>query len=228
MRSSEGISRPRRSSSIIFSFTQDPSQDPLGKGAKVTPTPDAAPLPFCRATFRAILVWIWMNGMAAAEEQNPNRVRQRLQTKGIRSSEQAKKEKTRASGNPHPRTVPLFKRGRLTRGDRLRTSPALDDMSQTYLQFLMLHACFTPISLCFIYTAWHFYAFSGANLLTRCHGASSLFSAVFVFQKVTHEIFLELDKMKADVPIYLTRRRIPEERRRWTKGQPHHRWCDHR
>jgi hypothetical protein len=47
----------------------------------------------------------------------------------------------------------------------------------------MLHACFTPIALCFVYTSWHFYAFSGTNLLTRCHIASSLFSAVFVFQK---------------------------------------------
>jgi hypothetical protein len=35
----------------------------------------------------------------------------------------------------------------------------------------------------FFYTSWHFYAFSGTNLLTRCHSASSLFSAVFVFQK---------------------------------------------
>jgi hypothetical protein len=47
----------------------------------------------------------------------------------------------------------------------------------------MLHACFTPIALCFVYTSWHFYAFSGTNLLTRCHSASFLFSAVFVFQK---------------------------------------------
>jgi hypothetical protein len=47
----------------------------------------------------------------------------------------------------------------------------------------MLHACFTPIALCFVYTSWHFYAFSGTNLLTRCHIASSLFSTVFVFQK---------------------------------------------
>jgi hypothetical protein len=37
----------------------------------------------------------------------------------------------------------------------------------------MLHACFTPIALCFVYTSWHFYAFSGTNLLT----------VVFVFQK---------------------------------------------
>jgi hypothetical protein len=35
----------------------------------------------------------------------------------------------------------------------------------------------------FCYTSWRFYAFSGTNLLTRCHSASSLFSAVFVFQK---------------------------------------------
>jgi hypothetical protein len=31
--------------------------------------------------------------------------------------------------------------------------------SQAYLYFLMLHACFTPIALCFVYTTWHFYAF---------------------------------------------------------------------
>jgi hypothetical protein len=47
----------------------------------------------------------------------------------------------------------------------------------------MLHACFTPIALCFVYTSWHFYAFSETNLLTRCHTVSSLFFAVFVFQK---------------------------------------------
>jgi hypothetical protein len=35
----------------------------------------------------------------------------------------------------------------------------------------------------FCYTSWRFYAFSGTNLLTRCHSASSLFSIVFVFQK---------------------------------------------
>jgi hypothetical protein len=35
----------------------------------------------------------------------------------------------------------------------------------------------------FCYTLWHFYAFSITNLLTRCHSASSLFSAIFLFQK---------------------------------------------
>jgi hypothetical protein len=47
----------------------------------------------------------------------------------------------------------------------------------------MLHACFYTICLMFRYTSWHFYAFSGTNLLTSCHSASSLFSAVSVFQK---------------------------------------------
>jgi hypothetical protein len=35
----------------------------------------------------------------------------------------------------------------------------------------MLHACFYTICLVFRYTLWHFYAFSGTNLLTRCHSA---------------------------------------------------------
>jgi hypothetical protein len=41
------------------------------------------------------------------------------------------------------------------------------------------------------------------------------------FRQVTQQIFSELHKTKAKVPIYLTWRRSPEERRRWTKGQPH-------
>jgi hypothetical protein len=57
------------------------------------------------------------------------------------------------------------------------------DTSQTYLQFLMLHACLCTICFVFCCTSWHFYAFSGTNLLMRCHNASSLFFAVFVFQK---------------------------------------------
>jgi hypothetical protein len=47
----------------------------------------------------------------------------------------------------------------------------------------MLHACFYTICLVFRYTSWRFYMISGTNLLTRCHSASFLFSAIFVFQK---------------------------------------------
>jgi hypothetical protein len=46
----------------------------------------------------------------------------------------------------------------------------------------MLHAYLCTICFVFCYTSWRFYAFSGTNLLTRCHSASSLFFAVFVFQ----------------------------------------------
>jgi hypothetical protein len=86
----------------------------------------------------------------------------------------------------------------------------------------MLHACLTPIALCFVYTSWHFYAFFGTNLLMRCHSASSLFTAILCIKKVTQEIFSELDETKAEVPIYLTWRRSPKERRRGGRGQPHH------
>jgi hypothetical protein len=47
----------------------------------------------------------------------------------------------------------------------------------------MLDACLCSICFVFCYTSWRFYAFFGTNLLTRCHSASSLFFAVFVFQK---------------------------------------------
>jgi hypothetical protein len=87
----------------------------------------------------------------------------------------------------------------------------------------MLHACFAPIALCFDYTSWYFYVFSGTNLLTRCHSASSCFLLFLCFKKDTQEIFLELDKTKAEVPIYLTRQQSPKERRRGASGQPHHR-----
>jgi hypothetical protein len=87
----------------------------------------------------------------------------------------------------------------------------------------MLHACFTPIGLCFVYTSCHFYAFFGTNLLTRFHSASSCFLLFLCFGKVTQEIFSELDETKAEVPIYLTRRRSLKERRRGARRRPHHR-----
>jgi hypothetical protein len=54
----------------------------------------------------------------------------------------------------------------------------------------MLYACLYAICFDFCYTLWRFYAFSGTKLLTRCHSASSLFSAIFVFPKsYTRNIF---------------------------------------
>jgi hypothetical protein len=80
---------------------------------------------------------------------------------------------------------------------------------------------YTPFALYFFYTSWHFYAFSGTNLLTRCHSVSSLFLLFLCLRKVTREIFSEFDETKAEVPNYLTQRRSPKESRRQTRGQPH-------
>jgi hypothetical protein len=69
----------------------------------------------------------------------------------------------------------------------------------------MLHACFYTIFLVFRYTLWHFYAFSGTNLLTRCHSASSLFSAIFMFQKSYIGNILEIGRIKSQ-----TSRNLPK------------------
>jgi hypothetical protein len=47
----------------------------------------------------------------------------------------------------------------------------------------MLHACLCTNCLVFCSHLVAFFVFSGINLLTRCHSASSLFSVVFVFRK---------------------------------------------
>jgi hypothetical protein len=87
----------------------------------------------------------------------------------------------------------------------------------------MLHACFTPIALCFVYTSWHFYAFSGTNLLTRCHSASSCFLLFFYSRYLPKEIFLELDETKPEVPIFLSCTWSPKGRRRRAGRRSHHR-----
>jgi hypothetical protein len=68
-----------------------------------------------------------------------------------------------------------------------------------------------------------FYAFSGTNLLTRCHSASSCFLLFFYSRLLPMEIFSELDKTKPEVPIFLSRTRSPKGRRRRSRRRPHHR-----
>jgi hypothetical protein len=87
----------------------------------------------------------------------------------------------------------------------------------------MLHACFYTICLVFHYTLWHFYAISGTNLLTRCHSASSLFSAVFVFQKFYTGNNLGIGRNKFQNP-YFSRKRTGDQTRvgRGARGQAHH------
>jgi hypothetical protein len=85
----------------------------------------------------------------------------------------------------------------------------------------MLHAYLYNICFVFCYTSWRFYVFSGTNLLTRCHSASSLFSAVLCFRKTTREIFSELDETKAEPPIFPDTRRSPKMRQRGARTRPH-------
>jgi hypothetical protein len=85
----------------------------------------------------------------------------------------------------------------------------------------MLHACLHTICFVFCYTLWHFYAFSGTNLLTRCHSASSCFLLLLCFRKATQEIFLELDETKAKPSIFPEASRSLEMRRRGARGQAH-------
>jgi hypothetical protein len=75
----------------------------------------------------------------------------------------------------------------------------------------MLHVSSYTICLVFCYTSWHFYAFSGTNLLTRCHSASSLFSAIFVFHKSYIGNILEIGRNKSRTSRNLPK--LPEVRR---------------
>jgi hypothetical protein len=86
----------------------------------------------------------------------------------------------------------------------------------------MLHACLYTIFFVFCYTSWRFYAFSRTNLLTRRHSTSSLFLLFLCFRKATQEIFLELDKAKAKIPIFPVASRSPKERQSGAKRRPHH------
>jgi hypothetical protein len=82
-RSVGGSIRPRRSSSICLSFTQEPSQDPFGKAGGSAPFPEAAPFPLDRDALGAIRVQIWMSGMVAEWTRNPNPVGTKLGSGGF-------------------------------------------------------------------------------------------------------------------------------------------------
>src|SRR3954447_9298428 len=69
----------------------------------------------------------------------------------------------------------------------------------------MLHAYFVYVPTCFMCTFIQYLAFSGTNLLTRCHSASSRFLLFLCFRKVAHEIFSELHGTKTQYLIIPSR-----------------------
>jgi hypothetical protein len=81
----------------------------------------------------------------------------------------------------------------------------------TFVELTLVNACLYTICFVFCYTSWYFYAFSGTNLLTRRHSASSLFSAILCFRKATQEIFSELDKQSRTT--YFSRTRVEVQSR---------------
>jgi hypothetical protein len=86
----------------------------------------------------------------------------------------------------------------------------------------MLHACSCTICFVFCYTSWRFYAFSGTNLLTRCHSASSLFSAIFVFQKSYTKNILRIGRNKSQSSYFSRHETESKAEMEGSQGQPHH------
>jgi hypothetical protein len=74
----------------------------------------------------------------------------------------------------------------------------------------------------FCYTSWHFYVFSRTNLLTRRHSVSSLFFAIFVFQKSYTGNILGIGRNKIQSSYFPEASRSPKQRRRGARRQPHH------
>ena len=86
----------------------------------------------------------------------------------------------------------------------------------------MFHACIISIATCFIHTSWHFYAFSGTNLLTRCHSASSCFLLFLVSEKLFWKYSRNRTKQNPKCLFFPTRFRSPKRRRRGAaRRRPH-------
>ena len=96
----------------------------------------------------------------------------------------------------------------------------------------MFHAVIILIATCFGCTLYHFYAFSETNLLTRCHSASALFSAVFRFRNPRQEISSESNEINSTINKLSRRYRSPEGTLGGHPRAPRHRrarpWWDPR
>ena len=86
----------------------------------------------------------------------------------------------------------------------------------------MFHASFMTILTCFIYTLYHFYAFSGTNLLTRCRSASSCF-VLFLVSEILHRKYSRnWTKQKPRVLFFHGASRRPKEIRSGATRWRHH------
>src|SRR5215203_5786075 len=86
----------------------------------------------------------------------------------------------------------------------------------------MFHATLLMIPTCFIHIICYFYAFSGTNLLTRCHSASSCFLLFLISEKLVYKYSRNWTKQKPTA-LFSTEcsRRSKKSRRRPAGGPPH-------
>src|SRR3954467_14938167 len=74
----------------------------------------------------------------------------------------------------------------------------------------MLHACFVYDRTCFMCIFIQYLAFSGTNLLTRCHSAGSCFLMFFLFQKSCTGNILGIAWNKLPALLNHVRKTVPE------------------
>jgi hypothetical protein len=87
----------------------------------------------------------------------------------------------------------------------------------------MHHACLHTICFVFCYTSWRFYAFSRTNLLTRWHSPSSLFFAIFVFQKSYTWNILGIGRNKSRTTYFYRSFAKTKDETEGARSQAHHR-----
>src|SRR5215203_5100458 len=84
----------------------------------------------------------------------------------------------------------------------------------------MFHACFMTIPTCFVHTLYHFHAFSGTNLLTRCHSASSCFLLFLVPERLFGQYSRNWTKSTPKILFFPEASRTPKKSRRRARGPP--------
>jgi hypothetical protein len=82
---------------------------------------------------------------------------------------------------------------------------------------------YTPFALCFATLLGIFMHFSRTNPLTRCHSASSLFSAIFVFQKSYTGNIHGIGRNKSQTSYFYRSFEKTEDEMEGARGQAHHR-----
>src|SRR4051812_15116343 len=71
-----------------------------------------------------------------------------------------------------------------------------------------------------VYTSWHFYAFSGTNLLTRCHSAVPVFCGFCILEKLYRKYSRNWTKQNQKFLFLPWRSKRPEGSRRRSARRP--------